>query len=241
MRTTPRRLTLLSTITMLAVLATLPAAGLSAQVPGGDRKPDAESEAEARARMARRGAGLTVGEWDLRGIETPAGVEVSTLPLFSGWLRKGLDARLAMENGIGVWRRVQTVPPTGGIGGTPGEEVQSWVVAQTTAIRFFPFTDAGARFEPWVLGGAGLTIGIDDRETEGGGILGGSAGGSGVAFVPGVSLQGGAGVEWFFAESFGLTGGARYQWTRFFQDFGGERTYQGLIYEVGLSYKFRYR
>lgn len=230
--------TLILPMVLLATLIAAPTA--AAQSPAGNERSP-ESEAEARARMARRGAGLTVGDWDLRGIDTPAGVEVSTLPLFSGWLRKGLDARLAMENGIGVWRRVQTVPPTGGIGGTPGEEVQSWVVAQTTALRFFPFTDAGARFEPWILGGAGFTIGIDDRETEGGGILGGSAGGSGVAFVPGVSLQGGAGVEWMFAESFGLTGGARYQWTRFFQDFGGERTYQGPIYEVGVSYKFRYR
>lgn len=234
------RLTILLSAAAI-ILAPATPARLHAQVPAPAAKPDPETEAESRARLARRGAGLTVGEWALRGIEVPNGVEVSTLPLFSGWLRKGLDARLAMENGIGVWRRVQSTPATGGIGGTPGEEVQSWVVAQTTAIRFYPLTDAGAKFEPWVLGGAGFTIGIDDRETNGGGILGGSAGGSGVAFVPGVSLQGGAGVEWRLGESYGLIGGARYQWTRFFQDFGGERTYQGPIYEVGLSYKFRYK
>jgi hypothetical protein len=232
-----RRASLLAIAAIIGA-ASFGAAALSAQVAP---RPEPESEAEARARMARRGAGLTIGTWDLRGIEPPSGVAVSTLPMFSGWLRKGLDARLALENGIGVWRRVQEVPPTGGIGGTAGETVQSWVVAQTTAIRFYPFTDAGARFEPWVLGGAGFTLGIDDRETNGGGILGGSAGGSGVAMVPGISLQGGAGAEWMFGESFGLIGGARYQWTRFFQDFGGERTYQGPVYEVGLSYKFRYK
>ncbi len=224
---------------MLIAACALPTAG-RAQARSAP-KPDPETEAESRARLARRGAGLTVGSWDLRGLDVPDGVEVSTLPMFSAWFRKGLDARLALENGVGVWRRVQSTPATGGIGGTAAEEVQSWVVAQTTAVRFFPVTDAGARFEPWLLGGAGFTIGIDDRETDGGGILGGSTGSDGVALVPGVSLQGGAGAEWLLGESFGLTGGARYQWTRFFQDFGGARTYQGPVYEVGLTYKFRYR
>ena len=200
-----------------------------------------ETSAETRARLARSGAGIVVGPWDLRGIEPPSGVEASTLPMFTFFMRKGLDARLALENGIGIWRRVQEIPPTGGLGGTPGEEVQSWVMAQTTAVRFFPATDAGATFEPWLLGGAGFTLGIDDRETSGGGVLGGSSGAAGVAIVPGVSLQGGAGAEWWFSESLALNVGARYQWTRFLQDFGGERTYQGPAYEAGLTYKFRYR
>lgn len=229
-----RFLTML-TIAALATSTVAPAAGAQ------DSTRNAESAAETRARLARRAAGLTVGPWDLRGIEAPSGVEVSTLPLVSGFVRKGLDARLALENGIGIWRRVQSVAPTGGIGGTPGEEVQSWVVAQTTAVRFYPATDAGATFEPWILGGAGFTLGIDDRETDGGGLLGGSAGGSGVAIVPGVSLQGGLGAEWWFSESLALNVGGRYQWTRFLEDFGGERTYQGPIVEAGLTYKFRYR
>lgn len=222
--------------TLTLVLAVAPVS-LRAQ----DSTRSAESDAESRARLARKAAGITVGPWELRGIEPPSGVEVSTLPMFYGFMRKGLDARLALENGIGVWRREQTAPATGGLGGTSGETVQSWVVAQTTAIRFYPMTDAGARFEPWVLGGAGFTLGIDDRETEGGGVLGGSTGASGVGIVPGFSLQGGVGAEWWFSESLALNIGARYQWTRFLEDFGGERTYQGPAYEAGLTYKFRYR
>ncbi len=225
----------------IAVTLTLLALVQPVAVSAQDSTKSPEAAAETRARLARKAAGLTVGPWDLRGIEPPSGVEVSTLPMFYGFMRKGLDARLALENGIGVWRREQTTPPTGGIGGTPGEQVQSWVVAQTTAIRFFPFTDAGARFEPWLLGGAGVTLGIDDRETNGGGILGGSAGGTGVGIVPGFSLQGGLGAEWWFSESLALNVGGRYQWTRFLQDFGGERTYQGPAVEAGLTYKFRYR
>jgi hypothetical protein len=191
--------------------------------------------------MARRAGGLTVGHWELRGVEPGATVDVSTMPILSGYLRKGLDLRLALENGIGVWRRVQSTEATGGIGGTAAEEVQSWVIAQTTAIRFYPMTDAGSTIEPWLLGGAGFTLGIDDRETDGGGVLGGSSGGSGVFMVPGVSLQAGTGVEWWFGESLALNAGARYQWTRFFQEFGGERTYQGPTIDLGLTYKFRYR
>lgn len=200
-----------------------------------------ESPDETRTRLARRAAGVTLGHWDLRGVETPSGVDVSTMPLVYGFMRKGLDAHLAMENGVGVWRRVQSVPATGGIGGSPGEEVQSWVIAQTTAIRFYPASESGAVFEPWILGGAGFSFGIDDRDTQGGGLLGGSTGSAGLEIVPGFSLQGGAGAEWWFSESLALNAGARFQWTRFFQEFGGERTYQGPSYEVGLTYKFQYR
>lgn len=220
---------------MLAI--SLNAVQLSAQ----DSTKSNETAAEARARVARKAAGIVVGPWDLRGVVPPAGVEASTLPMFSLFMRQGLDARLALENGISVWRRVQSIPASGGFGGSSAEEVQSWVVAQTTAVRFFPLTDAGAKFEPWLLGGGGFSLGIDDRETSGGGVLGGSSGGAGIAIVPGFSLQGGLGAEWWFSESLALNVGTRYQWTRFLQDFGGERTYQGPTYEAGLTYKFRYR
>lgn len=225
----------------LTAVLTLALSLTAGQLMAQDSTKTNETSAETRARLARSAAGIVVGPWDLRGIEPPSGVQVSTLPMFTFFLRKGLDARLALENGVSVWRRVQETPATGGFGGSPAEEVQSWVVAQTTAVRFFPATDAGAKVEPWLLGGAGFTLGIDDRETSGGGVLGGSSGGAGVAIVPGVSLQGGAGVEWWFSETLALNVGARYQWTRFLQDFGGERTYQGPAYEVGFTYKFRYR
>lgn len=224
--------------TTLALLTASVAAPLAAQQP---TTQPAETEAESRARLARRTAGLTVGHWDLRGIEAPSGVETSTIPMVSGFFRKGLDARLALENGIGVWRREQRVAGTGGLGGNAAEKVQSWVIAQTTAIRFYPATDAGARFEPWLLGGAGVTLGIDDRETDGGGLLGGSTGNSGMHIVPGFSLQGGTGAEWWLGASAAFNIGLKYQWTRFLQDFGGERTYQGPVYELGFTYKFRYQ
>ncbi len=224
----------LVTLSLLALLQPLPMAAQDST------RMSPEAAAESRARLARKAAGLTIGPWELRGIEPPSGVDVSTLPMFYGFMRRGLDARVALENGVGVWRREQDVPATGGLGGSAGENVQSWIVAQTTAVRYYPFTDAGAKFEPWVLGGAGLTLGIDDRETSGG-VLGGSTGGAGVSIVPGFSLQGGVGAEWWFGETLALNVGTRYQWTRFFENFGGARTYQGPAIEAGLTYKFRYR
>src|SRR5262245_60800724 len=115
--TTPHRteLTMRSSVIRSVALLLLVSTSLVAQ--DSTRTPQ-ESAAEERARLARRAAGMTIGPWQLRGAEPPSGVDVSTLPMMSGFMRKGLDARLALENGIGVWRRVQSVPATGGIGGT---------------------------------------------------------------------------------------------------------------------------
>lgn len=226
-----------------ALLCSVFLLGVSADVAAQRQAPPEpkESEEEIRARMARRAAGLTVGHWELRGVEPATGVEASTMPMITAFWRRGLDARLALENGVGVWRRVQRSPEQGGVLGGPAEEVHSWVISQTTGIRFYPVTDAGARVEPWVLGAAGITLGIDDRETRSAGPLGSAAGGSGVAIVPGFSLQAGAGAEWWFAQHLAANVGARFQWTRFLQAFGGERTYQGPLLEAGLTYKFQYR
>lgn len=236
----PSLRTYILTLALPLSLATVGASNAAAQLTPQKPQPSPESEAETRARLARRGAGLTVGNWDVRGLEPPDGVSVSNTPLFSAWVRKGLDKRIALENGLSLWRRQQNLPASGGIGGSPAEQVQSWIFAQTTAVRFFPFTDAGARFEPFVLAGAGFSLGVDDRQTESGGVLGGATGRDGLQFVPGFSAQAAAGAEFMLGESFGVTGGTRYQWTRFFQEFGGERTYQGPVYEAGLTYKFRY-
>ena len=81
------------------VFCLLLSAPLGAQVV---KPTNPETEAEAQARLARRAAGLTIGMWDVRGIEPAAGVDVSTMPMFTGFMRKGLDARLALENSIGV-------------------------------------------------------------------------------------------------------------------------------------------
>jgi hypothetical protein len=208
----------------------------------GDSAAQADTVTERRVKAMRRGAGLRVGVWDVRGLGEVSGARVSETPLFEGYFQKGLDLHLALENTVGVYRRMQRLTRTsGGIGGgTVEEKVAAYVIPQFTSLKLYPFSRPEQRFEPFILGGAGLTIGIDDREnSESGGLLGGG-GESGIGFVAGFGLKGGLGIELRFSDAFGAAAGGRYQWVRFFGELAGERTYRGLGADVGLTYRFQY-
>lgn len=196
------------------------------------------SDAESRARLERRGAGIRVGLWDVRGLREVTDATYSETPLFEGYFQHGLDRHLALQNSIGVWRRSQEIEESG-LGGTSRESVQSYIVPMFTALRFFPVTGPEQPFEPFVEGGAGISLGIDDREATSGGLLG-IGGGDGIAMVIGFGFKLGLGAEWRFSRALGLTAGGRYQWVRFLDDVGGERTYRGFGAEVGLAYRFQY-
>jgi opacity protein-like surface antigen len=197
-----------------------------------------ESDVERNARLARRGAGLHVGTWDVRGLSEPDGVSTSSMPLVDGYFRKGLDQHLALETTVGLWRRTQTVRQSGGVLGGGGEDrVTSYIVPQFTSLMLFPFTQPSQRVEPYLSGGAGLALGIDDRQTTAGGLFGGE---SGTAMTAGFGFQTGTGVEWRLSKAFGLTAGARYQWIRFLQDLGGDRTFRGFGLDGGVTYRFQY-
>lgn len=201
-----------------------------------------DSLSEERAKRMRRGAGVQAGMWDVRGLGAVSGARVNESPLFEGYFQKGLDLHLAMENTIGVYRREQRITRSaGGIGGgTIEEKVTAYVVPQFTSIKLYPFTRPEQRFEPYIAGGAGLALGIDDREnSESGGLLGGG-GQSGVGMVAGFGLKGAVGTELRFSRAFGLALGGRYQWIRFFGELAGERTYRGFGGDVGLTYRFQY-
>jgi hypothetical protein len=208
---------------------------------GRDSAAQADTLNEQRVKAMRRGAGLRVGTWDVRGLAEVSGARVSESPLFEGYFQKGLDLHLALENTISVYRREQRLTRPGGIGGETVEEtVAAYVVPQFTSLKLYPFTRPEQRFEPFIAGGAGLAIGIDDREnSESGGLLGGG-GESGAGFVAGFGLKGGLGIELRFSEAFGAAAGGRYQWVRFFGELAGERTYRGLGADVGLTYRFQY-
>ena len=200
----------------------------------------ATTDPERRAQLARRGGGLRAGVWAVRGDEAPAGVNVSETPALEGYLRKGLDAHLALENSIGFWRRRHTTTSSGGLigSGTTRSTLDSYIVPQFTSLVFYPFTGPERALEPYVRGGIGFTVGIQDGSGEDGSFF---VGGSGTSFVPGFGATGGAGVEWRPAEALGLGASARYQWIRFFQELGGERTFQGLGAELGVTYRFQFR
>ena len=197
-----------------------------------------QSDAESRARLERRGAGVRVGVWDTRGLTEVPDASYSETPLFEGYFQHGLDRHLAIQNSIGVWRRSQDIEESG-LGGTSTESVQSYVVPMFTALRFFPVTGPEQSFEPFVEGGAGISLGIDDRQATSGGLLG-VGGGEGIAMILGFGFKLGIGAEWRFSRPLALTAGGRYQWVRFFDDLGGERIYRGFGAEVGLAYRFQY-
>lgn len=206
-----------------------------------DAVAQADTLAERRAKEMRRGAGVRVGVWDVRGLGEVSGARVSESPLFEGYFQKGLDLHLALENTVGVYRREQRITRSGGLGGgTVEEKVAAYVVPQFTSVKLYPFTRPEQQFEPYISGGAGLTIGIDDRENSGSGSLLGGGGESGTGFVAGFGLKGGLGIELRFSEAFGAAVGGRYQWVRFFGELAGERTYRGLGADVGLTYRFQY-
>ena len=200
----------------------------------------ADTAAERRVKAMRRGAGLRIGVWDVRGLTEVSGARVNESPLLEGYFQKGLDLHLALENTVSVYRREQSITRPSGLGGTVEEKLAAYVIPQFTSLKVYPFSRPEQRFEPYILGGAGLTIGIDDREnSESGGLLGGG-GDSGTGFVAGFGLKGGLGIELRFSEAFGIGAGGRYQWVRFFGELAGERTYRGFGADVGLTYRFQY-
>lgn len=204
---------------------------------GAQEKPKL-STAEEKAQTARRGAGLFVGTWSL--VDDPASGSTKTedAPFFvEGYFRKGLDKHLALETTLGVWRRVITDPGTGGPFGTAGGKTTVLLFPQMTSIKLFPFTAPENKFEPYISGGAGFTIGLVS-ESGSGGLVGGGSGVTGLTAGVGGRLA--AGVEWRLGDAFGLTAGGHYTYIQFFDKIGGEEMYRGTGITAGLTYRFQY-
>lgn len=204
------------------------------------------SDVETQARIQRNGAGLRAGVWNVRDLEPAAGNSSQRSPLFEGYFQKGLDLHLALENTLSVWRWHQagTRTQSGGLLGgttTTNETVDAYVVPFFTSLKVFPFTKPSAKLEPYVLGGAGLGLGIEDRSSDNASGLYGGNSGEAPSMVTGFGFKGGTGIEWRFSQAFGLTVGARYQWMRFFGDLAGRENYQGLALDGGLVYRYQYR
>ena len=137
-----------------------------------------------------------------------------------------------LETTGGLWGRTQR---------QGADRVSSIVIPMLTSIKLYPATGPEDALEPFLLGGLGFTLGIDDRKTSGtGGLLGGSASNQTV-LVLGIGVKAGLGVEYRLGHNFGLSAGAGYQFTRFLQgDIGGDQTFKGLIVSGGLTYRFQY-
>ena len=94
----------LTTLT-LAAFASIANAQATTDTTPARRPLDPERQAE----LARRGGGIRVGTWDVRGPTVPEGGSESNTPAFEGYVRKGLDAHLALENSVGFWRYRQKI------------------------------------------------------------------------------------------------------------------------------------
>jgi opacity protein-like surface antigen len=191
----------------------------------------ARGDLEEAAERARRGAGLRIGGWLTSGLPTLDGTDYSTTPHFEGWYQRGLDRHIAIESTLSVWRREQQ---------RDAERATTYIVPLFTSVKFFPGVGPEDQVQPFLLGGGGLALGIDDRENTSGGLLG-LGGGGGTSFATGFGLRGGAGLDLWLGRSLGITLGGRYQWLRFLDGSpGGERTYQGTVVDLGVTYRFQY-
>jgi opacity protein-like surface antigen len=217
----------LATRLAMLLLATVTALPVSAQ-----QRPESPQEVEAR--LARQGAGLLFGTWNVQGVER-SGVQASTWPFVDGYFQRGMDRHLAIESTAGLWRRQETETRSG-LGGQTTTERTTYIVPLLTGLKFYP-TAPGSRLEPFVSGAVGFALGIEDNQGGGGGILGG---GSGTRVDTGFGFRGAGGVEFALSPAFGLAAGAGYQWIRFGSPVGATDTYRGIRATGGLTYRFQY-
>lgn len=215
-------------------LVTLPAAVRAQSTSDSARTRDETERQERAVRRQRQGAGIRMGTWQMVGMTPVAGAEVSTMPNFEGYWQKGLDRHLALETSVGFWQRTQRTAS-----GTGGESIRGYVVPMMTSLKVYPATGPEQNFEPFLLGGFGFTLGVDDRNTTSGGLFGGT-GGSGMMMIPGVGVKLGGGVEYRLGSAFGFAASAGYQYVRFFQEVANAQTYKGVQVSGGLTYRFQF-
>lgn len=213
----------------LVVAASLaaPAADLVAQ----DKLALTDSSAvrEQNVKRQRRAAGLRSGAWAVSGLGQASGATYTSTPAFEGYLQRGLDRHLVLESSAGFWYRSQR---------TSAGRNNAYVIPMMTSLKLYPATGPEDAFEPFVSAGVGFTLGVDDRDGGTGGLTGATGGGT--MLLLGLGAKGGAGIEYRLGQAFGVTLGGGYQYVRFFEEMGGERTYRGMQAFGGLTYRFQF-
>ena len=190
-----------------------------------------EAAADRAAREARRGAGVRVGVWD---VEDPARVNArfSSSPLFEFYLQRGLDEHLVLENSGGVWRRItherQQLPI-----GSDTVETKAYIIPLLTSLKLYPLTSPSNTLEPYIMGGLGLALGIEEESPN-------AIGGGGTSVVTGFGIRAAAGLELHIGSTFGASAAGRYQWMKMSGDLGLENTFKGVGLEGGLTFRFNF-
>jgi hypothetical protein len=196
---------------------------ISPAIAGAQRPP-----AQPLEWTARRAIGVRLGSWN---VDVLSIAEPVATPQFELFLQRSLDAGLAIENSVGLYRitttEQQALPPTEDV------EVDSYVIPLLISLKFYPFSDASPRLAPFIQGGAGLAFGIEDEGDN-------AIGGGGTAVATGFGIRAAAGAELRVVGGLGVSAAARYQWLHFGVAVGGADTYHGVGWEGGVTYRFRY-
>jgi opacity protein-like surface antigen len=187
-----------------------------------------ESEVERQARLARRGAGVRVGIWN---VDVESAEDPSKSLHFEGYFQRGLDKHLALESSAGVWWVSTTV--TQPLPGSQPAENKSYVIPLLTSLKLFPLTEVGDKLEPFIMAGVGFALGVADESDN-------TIGGGGTSLVTGFGLRGGGGLELRLSSAFGASASAKYQWVKFGEELGGMDTFNGLGFEGGITYRFQF-
>jgi hypothetical protein len=170
--------------------------------------------ASLHAQHPRRGGGVRVGIWN---VDVDPWVTRSVH--VEGYVQRGLENDLALENSIGVWRAIVN-------------QTKAYVVPLLTSLKYYPVSEPDHRFEPYVSGGLGVAFGIQDEPDN-------AIGGTGTTIVTGVAVRAGAGVEVQLFRGLGLAGHAKYQWAHFGDEVGTMETFAGVGVEGAVIYRFR--
>jgi hypothetical protein len=202
--------------------------------PRAARFADSIELREKTIKRQRGGAGLRLGSWDVGGPAGASGSGISTFPAMEGYWQRGLDRHVVIETSVGLWSRQQHATTPG------GASSGSYVVPMLTSIKIYPTTNPGAVLEPFTMAGIGFTLGIDDQNGGSSGGLAGGGSSGGTNLIPGIGLKGGVGVEYHLGPAFGVQMQAGYQFVKFFQDVGADRTYKGMQVLGGLTYRFQF-
>jgi hypothetical protein len=222
------------TYRIMAMIALVAAAGVVAEPATAQTQ---ESDEERAARLARSGAGVRVGVWNVANLREAENATASTWPYAEAYFQRGMDLHLVIESTIGLYRRQEQFAGTSGPLGSAPSTTTSYIVPLLTSVKFYPFTTPGAGFEPHALAGVGFALGIEAQEGGTSGLLQRSPG---TTMITGFGAKGGAGFDVRLADAFGLSVGAAYQWLRFSDPVGGIETYAGPTFTGGLIYRFRF-
>ena len=201
-------------------------AGLFTLARPAHAQGDAGALAELHAQQARNNAGARVGTWN---VADPS-VEGSTYkasPTMDLFMQRGISEHTALESSLSLWRRVTTTNRAGSAVTT-----KSYLFPLLSSLKYYPFTRARRRLQPYLSAGVGFGLGIQKESTN-------AIGGGGTTVVTGFGMKLGVGTEYHIAHGVGILVSGRYLWMKFSDKISDQQTFSGTGVEAGVTYKFR--